>query len=344
MYNIIIDCGTTNSRAYVVREDGSIAGQASKKVGVRDTSITGSKEALAAGLKETVGKAVEAAGVREADICAALSSGMITSEIGLCELPHLTAPCGVNELAGHMERVEGLDLYGGKPVYFVRGIKNKMEEAPEDPFKAAGCLDFMRGEETQAVGIMESAGMTLPAAIVILSSHTKFISVEEDGRILGSLTTMSGQTYEAVKNNTFLGKSLDGDESSVPEDYFDADIVENAAVWVQRAGLVRSFMFPRFLDVLLDTKWYERRLFFEALIAADDMLSLGQMDMFGGSGMQRFVLVGLKERCRLYEYILRKKYVGAEITVISDKEQIDRLSIDGMLSIAKRAGIIACGK
>ena len=39
-------------------------------------------------------------------------------------------------------------------------------------------------------------------------------------------------------------------------------------------------MFPRFLDVLLDTKWYERELFFDALIAAEDMLAIGQLNDF----------------------------------------------------------------
>lgn len=340
MHYIIIDCGTTNSRAYVVGEDGSIAGQASKKVGVRDTSITGSKDVLAAGIKDTVTKAVQAAGVEEGDIRAVFSSGMITSEIGLCELPHLSAPCGAEELATHMELVEGLDLYAGKPVYFVRGIKNKMAEDMESPFAAAGCLDFMRGEETQMMGILRNKELILPATVVVLSSHTKFISVDGGGKILGSLTTMSGQTFEAVKNNTFLTKSLEDDGSGAPEDYFDEAVVEHAAAWIRRAGLVRSFMFPRFLDVLLDTKWYERRLFFETLIAADDMLSIGQMDMFGLGRPQRFVLVGLRERCRLYEYILRKEYAEAEVSVISDKEQIDRLSIEGMLSLAKKAGII----
>ena len=108
------------------------------------------------------------------------------------------------------------------------------------------------------MGILQDKELTLPATVVVLSSHTKLISVDSGGKILGSLTTMSGQTFEAVKNNTFLTKSLEDDGSGAPEDYFDEAVVENAAAWIRRAGLVRSFMFPRFLDVLLDTKWYVR--------------------------------------------------------------------------------------
>ena len=39
MYYIIIDCGTTNSRAYVVDAVGTVLGLAKKTVGVKDTPI-----------------------------------------------------------------------------------------------------------------------------------------------------------------------------------------------------------------------------------------------------------------------------------------------------------------
>ena len=48
-----IDCGTTNSRVYIVDEIGTILGKASKKVGVRDTAISGSNATLKDGLTET---------------------------------------------------------------------------------------------------------------------------------------------------------------------------------------------------------------------------------------------------------------------------------------------------
>lgn len=341
MYYITIDCGTTNSRVYVTDKKGRVAGRASKKVGVKDTSITGTRDTLMKGLRETIEKAVEDAGVADSDIGAVFSSGMITSEIGLCELPHLTAPCKMENLADNMKQAEEIDLYAGKPVYFVRGIKNRAEKESKNPFAAVGYLDFMRGEETQTVGILNREDTALPATIVVLSSHTKFIPVNNRGEILGSLSTMSGQTYEAIKNNTFLRKSLEDDEKSIrPDGYFDEEIVEEAIRWTQRCGLVRSFMFPRFLDVLLDTKWFERELFFDALIAAEDMRGMEQLKMFEEDIFGTFILVGLPQRCRLYKYILKKMYADTHITCITDGNEIDSLSIGGILKIAEKAGII----
>lgn len=344
MYYVTIDCGTTNSRAYVVDRAGEVYGKAVKQVGVRDTATTGSRDTLRAGVREIVAEAVDQAGIRMSDVAVILSSGMITSEIGLVEIPHLMAPCGVSELAANMVQVQDTGIADPEvPVYFVRGIKNKMDSADARPAtQVVGELDFMRGEETQVAGILLRNDISLPVTIVILSSHTKFIPIDENGTVLGSLTTMSGQVYDAVLNHTFVGKSVGENEKdkTAPEGYFDPDVVSDALAWIQKVGLVRSLMFPRFLDVLLDTTWYERRLFLEAMIAAEDLLAIGQLDMLSSHTFTNFVLVGVEERCRLYRHILTQTIPGAQIASITKTNEIDRLSIHGILAVARKAGIV----
>ena len=166
MYYITIDCGTTNSRVYIVDETGRVYAKAARKVGVRNTSMTGSRDCLEQGLHETISRAIAESGIRPEQFRAILSSGMITSEIGLCELPHLMAPCGVERLADHIVRVDDIHLTDYEiPVYFVRGIKNPMPETVENPFSLVGNLDFMRGEETQIAGLLAQDALTLPAKI-----------------------------------------------------------------------------------------------------------------------------------------------------------------------------------
>ena len=43
MYSVI-DTGTTNTRIYIVKDTGEIVAKAYRKVGVRDTAISGSKK------------------------------------------------------------------------------------------------------------------------------------------------------------------------------------------------------------------------------------------------------------------------------------------------------------
>lgn len=47
----VIDCGTTNSRVYILDDNGTMVAQGSRKIGVRDTSMTGSKKTLKEGLE-----------------------------------------------------------------------------------------------------------------------------------------------------------------------------------------------------------------------------------------------------------------------------------------------------
>ena len=342
MFYITIDCGTTNSRAYVVDETGKIFGKATKQVGVKDTAQTGSRDKLRAGLKEIVAEAIRLSGVSKDEIGAVLSSGMITSEIGLCEIPHHMAPCSAKDLAGSITRLDDTGIIEGVPVYFVRGIKNNMSDKGMRPSAQVGELDFMRGEEVQLAGIMARPDVKLPATVVILSSHTKFNAIDEKGTILGSLTTMSGQTRAAVLENTFVGKSVEKRDNieEEPAGYFDEDIVRDAANWIKEVGLLRSLMFPRFLDVLLDTKWYERRLFYDALIAADDMQAIQQMKMFTASPSNNYYLVGHPDRCKLYDFVLKEIDPKAEVISITDVTEIDELSIQGILMIAREGGIV----
>ena len=307
--------------------------------------MTGSRDCLRDGLREIVDKAItlaqEQAGIAPNQIKAILSSGMITSEIGLMELPHLMAPCNIDRLAANIEQVDVQLTEYDIPVFFVRGIKNIMPSVIEDPFAWVGNADFMRGEETQIAGLL-SQGFKGPATVTVLSSHTKFIPVDATGTILGSLTTTSGQIREAILKETFVGKSVEKRDSTdeEPEGYFDENVVMQATKWIQQAGIVRCMMLPRFLDVLLKTKWYERELFFDALIAAEDMLSIGMLNNFDAACAEKFVFVGLPSRCKLYEYILKTIMPEASVSSICDIEKVDSLSIDGILNIVRKAGIL----
>ena len=343
MHYLTIDCGTSTSRAFVVGEDGKVCSVAKKAVGVKDTSTSGSKDILRNGVKEIVAEAIGRAGIGNGDVVAILSSGMVTSEIGLCEIPHLSAPCTMEQLAQGITKAPDLGITDASiPTYFVRGIKNKMQKTGMSPAKQVGELDFMRGEETQMAGLLEQGNLDLPAVAVILSSHTKFIPIDKEGTILGSLTTLSGQLFDAVVNHTFLSKSVKQQpgEPERPSGYYNTEVVADADKWIRQVGLVRALMFPRFLNVLLDTDWYERALFLDAMIASEDMLALGQMKMLIDAKPDRYVLIGPEGRCRLYNDILSRQAPNARIISISDPEEIDKLSITGVLSLAKKAGVI----
>ncbi|MEG0911972.1 MAG: 2-dehydro-3-deoxygalactonokinase [Oscillospiraceae bacterium] len=331
----IIDCGTTNTRVYILDGNNKIIAQGSRKVGVRNTSMTGSKDALRAGVCEAIVEAVENAKISLKDLEFAIASGMITSEIGLIEIPHLVAPVGLDELAKGIESVPGgkilpIDL----PILFIRGIRNNYGD--NATLRDIRNVDFMRGEETQVIGILEDLAITESVNIIVLSSHTKIIHADNNGKIVASLTTISGQLYEAILKETMIGKSLIENNVEQSGGYSFEEVVAIATEVVNEVGLDRCMMIPRFMQVLLNTDYNERNLFLNTGIAVDDMKIISEFERQGHTA-KTFVLFGHESRCKLYSYLLKQKY-GSEIKVISvsDKEKLSELTVHGAVSIVNR--------
>lgn len=342
MHLATIDCGTTNSRVFLLDKNLVVVGKGSRKVGVKDTAVHGSNYVLKTGLSELFEQTVASAGLRLSDIQCAITSGMITSELGLQEIPHLWAPAGLAELAESLTVTQDptvfpLDL----PLVFIRGIKNPYP--PETTYEDIRRIDFMRGEETQIMGLLTRPDLPRPPlTAVVLSSHTKYIHVRHDGRIAGSLTTLSGQVFEAIQQATSIGKSIAAEGEPEPKDL--ALAVNTAFDAVRHAGFLRALLMPRFMDVLLGVPAEVRRTFVEAAIAVEDLRVLQDFPLVGFPRDCPMILIGSPRRCRVFREVLtRALETGLGIAEISTVEAVDRLSIDGAVAIARRAGWLRGG-
>jgi len=342
MHFATIDCGTTNSRVYVLDDGMRIVHKGTRKVGVRDTAITGSKQALREGLAALFATVVAEAGLRVEDVRFAVTSGMITSEIGLQEIPHLWAPAGLSELAESLTVTEDRSVFPlDLPLVFIRGIKNPYP--PETTYEDIRRIDFMRGEETQVVGLLTRPDMPRPPlTAVVLSSHTKYIHVRDDGRIAGSLTTLSGQVFEAIRQATSIGKSITAEGEPDAGDLSLA--VKTAYEAVHHAGFLRALLMPRFMEVLLRVPAEIRRTFVEAAIATEDLRALQDFPLLGFPRDCPMVLIGSPSRCRVFQEVLAlAAAAGPMVVEISAEESVDRLSIEGAVEIARRAGWLTGG-
>ena len=329
----VIDCGTTNTRIYIAQKDATIVCSGDKKVGVRDTSISGTADVLRTGVAELYYTILKQHNIREEEIEYVIASGMITSEIGLIEIPHLVAPVGIEELAGGVVKIEcdPKVLPIQRPIYFVRGIRNNYGvNARADSLRS---IDFMRGEEVQCIGIAEAYPLDEAYSIVALSSHTKIMYINKEKQIASSMTTISGQFYEALVGSTNLGKSivpLEGEESG---GYSYEEMIDIAADCVENAGLGRTMLMPRFLQVLLKSDSEERKTFIDAAIAADDMKAFSEMRNMGYIG-KRYILYGQQKRCSMYAYMLRQRF-GSELESIEiyDQEKIAMMTVKGSIHV-----------
>lgn len=322
-YFAIVDMGTTNTRLTLVDTIGEVYDCVKGEFGVKDRAVMGKREILIKGLNRLLIEAVQNRGMLLSQIERMLCSGMITSEIGLIDIPHRIAPVGVGELAAHAQEVSMPEILPA-PIIFIPGIKNKVDHPSAD---SLGEMDFMRGEETQVFGAIELYGIEVPVTFVFLSSHTKLVDVDEKHRITRSFTTLSGQIFNAFRFQTLLASSIpEKDPTSVHEESLFRGIRAGL-----RDGILRAALMVRFMDTLIQTAPEERFSFLEGIIIASDIQAIKNNYPFM---RKRVVILGHRPRSDAYRVAFKEFLDPSLECIYLGEESMDRVALHGALTIA----------
>ena len=143
---IILDCGTTNIKCYLTQNE-TIIFSTSKPCNSRKSGKDGAKHAYQQVLKDVVMLALAEAQKVSLHVDAIIAFGMISSDVGLMVVPHLTAPVSLDQLREGIFRVEDTTFLGVQlPFYLIRGVKNALEY--ERHIENIFVCDFMRGRDT----------------------------------------------------------------------------------------------------------------------------------------------------------------------------------------------------
>lgn len=258
---IYVDAGTTNTRVWLVDGDRIVA-RADAMVGVRDTARDGSSERLRSALHNLIAEVTthpKAANPRPHFVAAA---GMITSSLGLAEVPHVIAPAGIEELAANLHRCEFPEITP-LPILLVPGVRSG---SPQIDLHSVASSDLMRGEETLCLGLIASGLAPKPCTVLNLGSHWKVIKIDEAGRIAGSVTALTGEMIHTTQTQTILASAVPQDR---PES-LDFDWIEAGMREERRSGLARAMFCVRLLEQGRQSTPEERMAFLiGAFIAAD---------------------------------------------------------------------------
>lgn len=255
---------------------------------------------------------------------------MITSDLGLQEVPHLSAPVGREELRKGIFRADR-SIFGDETAfYLIRGVKNNVD-APDAP-EMIDDFDFMRGEETQVMGILERDHPQTPVNVIILSSHFKIVYVSQEQKIVCSMTTLSGQLFDSLLNHTVVGKSVAG-EPPVAVRMSQDSILDLAEDILSKRGMNRALLSPRFLEMFTNMTQPERLLYLDAVIMLEDVKAMGDFQPGGPFETPLYYIIGQEERSRLFADILRKKFPHIQLELISGNAGVRELSIRGALSL-----------
>ncbi len=242
-YTITIDGGTTNTRCILWDDRRLRIDEARREVGVRNTAIDGSSQKLKQAVKECLEQLLDGSSLTYRDIRHIIASGMITSDVGIVEVPHLTAPAGLDEIAAATKELLLPDVCP-IPIHFIPGIKNTEGNITFDDYES---MDIMRGEEVESLAIIHKYHKGQPMLLILPGSHNKFVSVDQGGRITGCLTSISGELLASVTNDTIIAKSVG--RSFVTSCDYDRDWMLLGYENAKRVGLGRACFSGRILSL-----------------------------------------------------------------------------------------------
>lgn len=242
-YVFTVDTGTTNTRVILWDENRNALGVEKRETGVRNTAIDGNNERLKAAVRSCLDTLLKAHGLDYSQVKAIIASGMITSNVGLVEIPHLAAPVSVDDLAAGVRDVLLEDICP-IPISFIPGVKNA--EGDQVNLGNFETMDMMRGEEVESVAILSRLKAGVPYLLVLPGSHTKFVSVDEAGNITGCLTSITGELLNSITNDTIIADAVG--RRFVSMEAYDPEMLLAGYQTAKRCGIGRACFSGRILS------------------------------------------------------------------------------------------------
>jgi 2-dehydro-3-deoxygalactonokinase len=327
----ILDCGTTNTKCYITEVDGSLRAESYTPIGCRNTSLFEQAVQYGEFLSQTVSSTCNSARLNQQEITTVIAFGMISSDLGLTVVPHLDAPAGLEELSEGIFCYREYQFFGSSvDFYIIRGIKNPLQQSRAT--HNIRICDFMRGEETQIMGILQRYKPKTAINIITLGTHFKAIHVDASGKICKSMTTMSGQLFDCITNNTIVGKSVATDELSELSLSRRA-LAELAKEMLEKYGFNRTVLLPRFMESFTDLTPKDRLVFLDMAIAFDDLSSIRDFFAEPSLAAKQFFIVGQKQRCKNLALAIEIIDPSIKIIIIDGVEKNRDISILGSMAI-----------
>ncbi len=306
MVHLAVDTGTTNTTVWLVEND-RILREMRRPVGVRTTSIAGDRALL----QTTLGEAIECVAKQASSPPRfVLAAGMITSSLGLLEVPHVVAPAGAETLSQYV-RMKTFAAVSPLPFFLVPGVR--IHRAPCQ-LNNVERTDIIRGEETEIMGLLTRRNPHRTWLFLHLGSHAKAIEIDGQGRIVNSTSTLSGECLDVLCTQTILaGRLAHLKPTKLAERFF-----QKGCEYAKRNGLLRALFMVRLLE---ENPRYRPTDLYSFLAGA---LSLSDLHAFESQGLlntrrKPIVLSGHPGLLAAWSFMLRKK--KHEIEVVSQQER-----------------------
>lgn len=288
---IAVDWGTSNFRTFKVDADGNILARRSLPQGILRVEGRHFAKTLHTEVEDWL-----AEGESQILLC-----GMIGSREGWVEAPYLPCPVGIDDLAASVMEVP----FAGAEVRLVPGVAGTDFD---------GVPEVMRGEETEAMGTLETCGGS--GLVCFPGTHSKWIHLK-DGKIVSFVTCMTGELYGALSRNTILERTMMTGQP-IDDTAFHRGIARSA----DSGGLLHHLFGVRTLTLMDQLKEEDSASYLSGLLIGHEVRAANPAG-------QEIHLVGAAPLCSLYAQTIEA--CGGSATV-EDEDAAAR----GLASIARR--------
>ncbi|SEH41890.1 2-dehydro-3-deoxygalactonokinase [Halobacillus karajensis] len=325
---ILIDSGTTNSRIRLVHEEEKEIVEVIKlPVGVRNTAIDGHNNQLKQELSKGVKQVLAEHSLTQREVKYIVASGMITSNLGLHEVPHIESPASLEDFIGAVQVVKAEEFLN-IPCLYVPGMKNAVTDSLEEELSVINQYDVMRGEEVEAYGLLKQINTEGKGLMILPGSHTKYVLVGQNRELLRCRSTLGGEVLKAVRDQTIISDSLNEKlvEEVIPE------YVMKGYQAARKVGVTRSLYHIRLLHLFSKLDENERANYYAGVILSYDMEALEQMLE---EEEVSWIMVGGSDPLRSLFYHLLTHVSDSASIVLADDEQVERATVYGTLEVGQ---------
>jgi 2-dehydro-3-deoxygalactonokinase len=122
-------------------------------------------------------------------------SGMVSSSIGMYEVPYATVPFNLDGSHSNVHIIEADESFPHK-IILISGVRIDN--------------DVMRGEETQLIGLTELLNLSSKTNFILIfpGTHSKHLYVQKNS-LTGFHTYMTGEMFNIVSHHSILKDSID---------------------------------------------------------------------------------------------------------------------------------------
>ncbi len=305
-----LDWGTTALRAYRFDGSGQVVESRHRPSGIMQIAGEG-----AAGFERALEQAC-GDWIAADPGCALLACGMVGSAQGWRQAPYVEVPASLDALGGALTAIA---TARGATLHVIPGLI------------ARGALpDVLRGEETQAAGLIEP-GAGAPdeapdAWIGLPGTHAKWVRAR-GRRVVGFHTFMTGEVFAALRAHTILGRTMR--PAAAPDlGAFDRGVAV-ARSPEGRLGVLSTMFSARTLGLVGELAAEAQADYLSGLLIGHEIAALDLL----GDPRAPIVLAGDAELCARYGRALAASGRAAAIAAGATER--------GLWRIAVSAGLVA---